>query len=64
MTRGRVNIALDIARHVEHAFGILVNAQIVRCALQRNSKKKEKNKPHLSDKIVKACLDFARVHKH
>lgn len=56
MTRGRVSIALDVARHAQHDFGILVNAQIVH--------KKGKKKPHLSDKNVKVCLDFARVHKH
>lgn len=34
VTKGRVTIALDVARHVEHDFGILVNAQTVRHAFQ------------------------------
>lgn len=63
---GRASNVLDVARHVEEDFGIFVSAQTMRRALQRSglSAQQKKKNPQLSDKNVKAHLNFARIQEH
>ena len=65
MTRGKLNTAVEATKNVQEAFGMQVCVETMRHALRRGglqSQVKQKKKPHLSIKNVKAHLDFARTH--
>lgn len=69
VVRGRVSIALDVARHVEHDQGTSVSAQIVRRALHRSGlssqqKRGKHTHTHIFMTKMSRRLDFARVHGH
>ena len=64
--RGGPSITLDVARRVEHDFGISMSAQIVRCAPQRSglsSQHKKKNHIFLTkmSKHFLTLLEFTTI---